>query len=502
MPTRDRPAVAARATASALANAREHGRRVQALVMDDSEDPRVRATCVEGLAAASSEYGLPVHYGDTWTKSRFIAALEGIGAPADSARFALRTSPDAAACPGANRNAILLATHGARLLGIDDDIVCTPARSPLYQPGARVFSGVGAGYTNYNPAEFWFYGDRAATLADNPAVDLDVLRPHEQVLGRSLAGCIADAGGELDLGEALDPAMLDHIDDQSGRVLASFYGSYGDIGWYSPTWLAFLEGRSRERLVASPEIYLRSCDASREVLRVVDRVTLNDGRYCQTAVIGFDNRDLLPPFIPLGRYEDGVFRLTLRTCFQRGYFAYLPYALLHDPQDPRGFNRQDIHRTGSWVRIGEVINQCILAQRVSMGDPRDALGALGRGLIDLARSPVGELRGFLQRRVWEQKSRYLEHLCGLLRRYGRRPAVWAADVSAHIDQCAASLEGPDSMIPREFLIAEGDPERALLRTRRLVGDLGRLFVDWPAIVEAAELLRERGVRLAEPVVPA
>ncbi len=128
--------------------------------------------------------------------------------------------------------------------------------------------------------------------------------------------------------------------------------------------------------------------------------------------------------------------------------------------------------------------------------------ALGRGLIDLARSPVGELRGFLQRRVWEQKSRYLEHLCGLLRRYGRRPAVWAADVSAHIDQCAASLEGPDSMIPREFLIAEGDPERALLRTRRLVGDLGRLFVDWPAIVEAAELLRERGVRLAEPVVPA
>ena len=73
----------------------------------------------------------------------------------------------------------------------------------------------------------------------NQEIDLDVLRPHEQVLGRTLAGCIADAGGEVDLREALDPAMLDHIDDRRGRVLASFYGSFGDIGWYSPTWLAF-----------------------------------------------------------------------------------------------------------------------------------------------------------------------------------------------------------------------------------------------------------------------
>ncbi|MCA9663754.1 MAG: hypothetical protein KC486_35830, partial [Myxococcales bacterium] len=155
----------------------------------------------------------------------------------------------------------------------------------------------------------------------------------------------------------------------------------------------------------------------------------------------------------------------------------------------------------SWVRIGELVNQCILASTPTPTSPRERMRALGRGLEELGRASVSDLRELLQRRFWAQKSRYLDHLCGILERYGRAPKPWAEDVAAHIDSCAEALTRPDYVVPREFLLSEGDAERGLMRTRSFIGQLGRLFNEWPALVEAADHLREKGVTLAAPVDP-
>lgn len=496
IPTRDRPGLAARAAASALGHGRAHGRALEVLVADDSAAAETAAEVRGRLQGLAGEGGR-VWFAGRAEKERFIAAIDAVGGPAASARVALTAAAGPAPCPGANRNAITLATLGARVLAIDDDIVMEPAGPPAAGAGVRVQSGRGRGYENYNPAEFWFFADRAATLAAiGPARSdaIDAIGAHEAALGRRLAAMVGEAEA-VDVGPLLDAGMMERIADGRARARVSFAGTYGDIGWYAPTWLVLLEGASRARLVGDPEVYLRSVSASREVLRVVDRLTLNDGRYCQSAVIGLDNREGLPPFIPAGRYEDGVFRLTLRAVDPDAYFVYLPHALLHDPLEARGFAREDIRRTGSWVRTGETLIQCMLGHEPASSEPAARLASIGGWLEELGRAPVGDLAGYLRGRFAAQKSIYLQHFEAVLARHEAAPAAWAEDVRAHVEATRAALRRADYAIPRELVEAGGSARAALERFQGMVGALGRLFREWEALVEATRALAGRGITL-------
>ncbi|MBK8266428.1 MAG: hypothetical protein IPK80_34510 [Nannocystis sp.] len=493
IPTRDRPGLAARAAASALDDARRRGRALDVLICDDSADPATIADLRGRLRALGGDGGR-IGYAGRAEKERFIAAIDAIGGPATSARFALTAATGPIACPGANRNTITLATLGARVLCVDDDVVVAPAGPPALGRGARAWSGRGRGYENYNPAEFWFFADRAATLAGIRRVDLDAIGEHEAHLGRGLDSILAEAAS-IDAAALLDDDMRERIVAGTARARVTFSGTYGDIGWYSPTWLVLLEGASRARLVDDPAVYVRSCGASREVLRVVDRVTVNDGRYCQSAVIGLDNQDGLPPFIPFGRYEDGVFRLTLRLADPDAYFVYLPHALLHDPQEVRGFDRNDIHRTGDWVRTGETLNQCLLGHELAPGRPAARLAALGGWLEELGRAPLVDLEDYLRERLSAQKAIYLAHFEATLARYGAAPTPWADDLREHASRTRAALGRADYPIPREFMLAEGDRERALRRFQGLLSALGRLFREWEGLGAAARALAARGITL-------
>ncbi len=493
VPSRNRAESTARALQSFQRNAQAFGRSVDLLVMDDSSAEDVKAEYVARLGALAPSSGQRVLYGGLAEKRRFLDALAADGGPAESARFALSTVPGVAACPGANRNAITLATLDQTILSVDDDIVCAPAPSPKLEPGVRVFSGRGRGYENYNPAEFWFFRDREATLRAVEPTSVDVLALNERMLGRSLASCVADGEGSIDLEPAMDEDMLERIERGTGSVAVTFLGTYGDVGWYTPTWYTLLEGPSRRRLMQEPDDYVNACERSREVLRVVSRPTLNDGRYCQSAVIGLDVRDSIPPFIPMGRYEDGVFRMLLRSCAPDRYFAYIPYALLHDPLETRGFRRADIWKTATWVRTGELLVQCILAHAPTSRRYGDRLRSLGAFLGELGELSSEDLRAFLRRRFWEQKGRYLGHLESLLSRYGRSPEPWARDLSLHVENGWRSLTRPDYVVPRELALAAGGAEEGLRRCQALLRGMGRLLREWEELLEATRSLRERGI---------
>jgi len=55
---------------------------------------------------------------------------------------------------------------------------------------------------------------------------------------------------------------------------------------HSPEGYLTLEGGSRERLIKSRSDY-RSARSSRNVLRVVDRLTISDSVWCMTTALGW-----------------------------------------------------------------------------------------------------------------------------------------------------------------------------------------------------------------------
>ncbi len=305
---------------------------------------------------------------------------------------------------------------------------------------------------------------------------------------------------------------------RGGQVRITFTGLFGDIGWYSPTWLLLLTGGSRERFTSTEAAYLSAC-ASRQVLRVVPRPTITDGRFCQATLLGLDNRVPLPPFMPVQRYEDGVFRIALRTCFEDAYFAHLPWAALHDSDEGRRWSREDISRTAAWIRSGELMVHCVRSYAPPPGaDAEGRLRSLGAHLVSLGELPVPDFRTFVRTRFLAQKARYLEHLEALLREHGDAPAYWAQDVRQHVAAVRDALRTDAFFVPRDLVVSRqvagpegrhyGGPgaapgqrtlDEAQVFAQQLVRGYGALLRAWPDLVAATRELRARGVEVGVPV---
>lgn len=492
--TRDRPAAAMRAIQSLIDNLRRHGRPAEVFVADDS-GPEAARILRAGLRGLARDPDRPIRYAGRAERATFIEQLIAQGVPPATVRFALTDALDLGLAIGMNRNVTLLQSIDGRLAGYDDDIVCRPVLPPGHEPGARLFFAVGDGYDNYNPAEYWFYPDRESLLADMQFVDVDVLDSHESVLGKTPL----EIDPDLDVTEARDPVMLNRSLDGEARVVASLQGNYGDVGWYAATWLMMVEGATRGRLMRSAESYRTSCHSSRELLRAVRRTSLTEGRFLQNALLAVDVSGAVAPFIPVGRYEDGVFRMTQRAIDRGALFAHVPVSLLHDPIDTRRFQREDIWKTGAWVRIGETMVQCIRAFQPSGGDPQRRTRALGRHLADLAAEPPADLAHFLRERFVAQKSLYVAHYETLLERYDHQPADWAEDVLRHLDTIRTSLLGEDFLAPADLTVGgKRSPAEARALFARLLGGFGDVLEHWPDVLEATRRLRQREVRIGVP----
>src|SRR5205085_4084755 len=96
--------------------------------------------------------------------------------------------------------------------------------------------------------------------------------------------------------------------------------------------------------------------------QVANRLTVTDQPDSMMGTFfGLDNRQLVPPFLPSGRGQDHILGVTLRSCFNRSYFAYLPYALLHLPVETRHSWAREILRKPSGISLATLFEAVIIS---------------------------------------------------------------------------------------------------------------------------------------------
>lgn len=492
--TRNRPDSLRRCVSSYMENGRGHGRAHGFVVMDDSEDARARDDTKELLRSLGGSNGAEVSYGGAEEKARFAEELAAAGAaPPDVIDFALFDPERCGYSVGANRNALLLHTVGETVFSTDDDTVCRLATAPGAKPGLS-FDARG------DFMKFWFFPDREAALRSAPPVEGDVLDAHEQLLGRSLSQCVSTlADSSRLLFDQIDSRQIAAVRSGRGRVLVTFNGLLGDSALPAPVGYLLLRDDSRERLVRSETDY-RSAFKSREVLRVADGPYISANAWCVTAAVGYDNRELLPPFMPVLRGEDDLFGFTLHACFDDGYFGYLPSAVLHSPPDHRAYGHDDLGEFGSGVRMCNVILACVKSLNAWPGleDARVRMRALGEHLTSVGSLPQEDFEELVLVNLYRMQSEYVTFLEGTLQDYDGWPEYWADDVESYIDALRAAMESRDYAVPQDLLAGRGQEEARRL-SRRLVFRYGQLLRWWPEMVDAAKSLRAQGRRLAAPL---
>lgn len=412
-----------------------------------------------------------IRYGGRRERSQFAEALaRESGVPLDIVRFGLCGDDRCALSTGANRNGLLLDTIDSLVLNVDDDTQGRVAIAPDAEDGLSFFSG-------YDPTELWFFPDRAAAASSVSFEEIDILRPHEELLGRA----VADLGG---------PAH------SLGRVAITLSGLVGDSGMGSPRYYLTLAGNSRRRLVASENGY-QSAFHSRDVVRAVRRRTVSSGPFFMTTFFGLDNRVLLPPFFPVQRNSDGIFGLVLRKTTSH-CTGFLPAVLLHAPP-PRTFPPDAMWRDADRLQLADIVigrvlgfgegtNESDEARLIRLGRHLRALGSLSLADYDVCIAGQQQIRTIA----------FITALQGQLQTFGGLPGYWAADVGRMVERLSTAPRAADYTAPRDLSSADGaDGARRL--AQELVSRFGELLEAWPAIVAAARTLRAQDVRVTTPV---
>jgi hypothetical protein len=220
----------------------------------------------------------------------------------------------------------------------------------------------------------------------------------------------------------------------------------------------------------------------------------------QTGAFGYDNRRLLPPFLPVMQGQDGLFGITLRECFRQGCIGHLPRAIVHAPMRTRKFDQDSLQRHAQNLSLVSLIVAC-LASSQGMPKPvdeKERLRSIGNHLMQVGSLPLSEYEEFVCQNVWQLQGSFASVIESQLRYYAETPDYWADDLKAYLDDLCEAMTRSGYIIPYDLLSRHSRDEARQL-SQRLLYQFGQLLYWWPEIVKAAGVLRSRGQRLALPV---
>ena len=482
--TCNRTAALSRSVESAIDNAIRSGRNPEFVVMDDS-DERNGELNRQAMRAQAEAASVDLLYAGRKEKEEFARLLTSSSSvPPEVVRFALFGPEGCNYTVGANRNALLLDRIGCLVLSFDDDVICQTLDCPT--PGA------GVRFSSRHWQDFWFYPDRESALREVQFVEKDVLGAHEAFLGRGIGDVICDQQAEID-GPDIGSQLLRSKVSGNGRILVTMPGIVGDSGMgYSWPFL-MARGQTHLRLTASERCY-RSALASKEVLKVSDRPTFDVSGLCMTTTIGLDNRDLLPPFMPGHRNEDGIFGAMLVKCFDEEYSVHLPWANLHDAETGRAYWPTSASLP---PHVCDVLPTCINAYAKPASRSRARrLESLGRYLSELGSLPSPEFEQQMRLFAFQQLSRLILKLENALQEHTKAPGYWTSDVRQTIELFQNAISNPTQAAARDDNKKHAEFQRL---SQRLLRQYGELLCAWPSLVACAKDLCKGGRRIAQPL---
>jgi hypothetical protein len=486
--TARRPPALVRCITSYGQHAARFARRPGFLVCDDSVLPDDREACIAGARKASSNCGAEVLYVGAVEKLEIMRGMVATGAvPPDVIAFAFADAEQIGRTTnGANRNLLLWLTHGRSLFVVDDDTICETYRPSGASGDVRIVGG--AAEARRDPSEVWPLGaDSDQSDVDDVcrAQAIDVLGEHQRWVGRRLA---------LDSRASSDAAPVPA--EAPARVAVTTNGLIGDCGWGSPGEFLFLGDSSRARLTASAAAY-RANVTSRQIVRAVRQPVLSERvDDFMSTFLGFDNRLVLPPFMPVCRGTDRVFARLVSLC-RPGWFAHLPLVLRHQPVERRRFSPGEICRSAAGIDVaGLVCSLLDVLPPAHHAVPAARLAHYGRALTSVASQGVAGFREVAVDSVRATLARTADELEARAAAEPELLSFCRRDTLAYAAALRKTIARDDVHVPLDLRLGRSVDDAEAV-TRRIIFRFGRLLACWPDLLDLRthSHLEPRGLRL-------
>jgi hypothetical protein len=472
--TADRPQLLERCLQSLMRQLANRGKGIRILVVDASLDRANEALARHAAASVASANGRQIAF---FGRREKCALRQTLRPACDDSLLEFVFRPGASG----NRNIILLLTRGENVLLVDDDMVCDVWRPRSLRRGIALGGHV-------EQRDITFHTRRADVCKTLVPATTDLLSAHEAVLGRT----IKSLAHVVDTGRACSHIREAARGQRPSLVRMTFTGIAGDAGATYPDRLLFSSGSWKRVLERDVSTFKRAFQF-REVCKVPTRYIVMHYVSCMAACMGLANSSVVPPFLPVGRNEDGLFGAVMSAMDRRTTSCYLPYAAVH------ASNREARYRIARFPSASETRTADLLISLINFwpptiraNDPGRRLVRLGEWLQDLgalSRSDFESATSVATLRTREMELRLINAALD----DPSYPAYWLRDLRAYKTLLLKNLEDPAFLLPLEFRGA-ASAAAAYDDLRRFVRQAGRLMSAWPSLWRCARMRASRRQR--------
>lgn len=433
----------------------------------------------------TSEIGAPLHY---YGQDEQQALLTRLADHLPEHENAIRFLADQSRwrdhwTSGLARNIALLLSCGNRLVMMDDDTICDVYEPRLRKPDIT-FSD--------DPREADFFATEEDWAARHQPINPDPVSRHMQCLGLSFSEAL-DVLGQQHLKPASfanATATLTSELRPDSPVLMTECGSLGCPGTGRNTWLPEMAPDSLKRMLAS-ERKTKNALSSRLVWSGRNQPHFAP-RPNMSAITGFDNRQLLPPYLPIMRGEDRLFGYTLDFIHPGAVALDYPWAVPHSPIPKRAWQEQDLDFTPGHSFPRFFFEKVMDQKPLCLADsPDERLKALATWFDSLAKASGTSLVNMYRHTRLYGISSQLKDLSRLLAEAETAPAEWQSYLKNGIEQLTNAMD----QASLEELPIKGSPHA--LEGGELIAFWQETWAAFATAINAWPEIREAAAKIVE-----
>jgi hypothetical protein len=314
-------------------------------------------------------------------------------------------------------------------------------------------------------------------------VTVDLVAAHEALLGQTLASLArtSAAAGSYDVDRPC-AHVLEGLRSSSRAYAVRLTSTAvaGDGAMYSPYRFMY----STHTIRQSTALDRRTFDlalASRETVRGVQGATVTHQSGCMMYSAGLDNRSIMPPFIPLGANEDGLFGAMLRLIEPRSFLGLVPVGIVHDSRRSSTYDGEPMP-CASQLRLAEAVFALLhdTATDAVSARPQTHLRQLGQHLIDRGKMDGDDFAAHMATASLDLWTRERDRLDTLAASMSHVPSFWTAGLKNYRRRFLERAARPDFFVPIEMKGGRSVGE-GFRRTQAFLEQYGQLLRAWPEI---------------------
>ena len=471
MITANRPDLLERSIASYMHHLDEYGRDYEVTVFDDSLKASVRRQNRALSQVIASRNAKIINYIGVEERMDFVERLGQIGIDPHTASFSLLNSHIATTSPGINRNTALLYYANRLFFSSDDDAICQPydLRSGPQEVTALDQSAASLDFT-------LCHSKQQATLT-KPRYFGDVFSFHEDLLRHEWVKPRED-----------DDVIEKRPGTRRYTVGVSMSGVVGCSGIPHSRSFLIAHGILRDGFLEMWKA-ANSPQVSTNAVRGATHPAIDAYNFVfTTTMTGFNNRFLLPPFMPVGVGEDTLFGTLLSICSPSIVCGHVPVALIHSPPHSRTYRIPPVR-----LGLAAILNLLLSGYKSSASEPSSMLRytAVGSYLKQLGALDMVAFEKYVGECTQTLLSMWVELARQRLQAYSELPTFWAEVMWEWI---SGLEQARDSLNVRARIHQLTTPyEKDFIRLlRTLTWRYGLLIEAWPDMASAATELQSTG----------